>query len=114
VCVTQAGWTPLHIASEKGHGKAAKALLSHKADLARTIEGTDWTPLFLASDRAHEATVALLLKAGGDAKAKLGKFKLTEFAGRFASDTQQDRIRVLIDPTYQPPERDEKKARGSL
>jgi hypothetical protein len=28
--------------------------------------------------------------------------------------TTQDRIRVLIDPTYTPPERDEKKAKGTL
>jgi hypothetical protein len=31
----------------------------------------------------------VLLRAGADAQARLGGFKLTEFAGRFASDTQQ-------------------------
>ncbi|KAK7219150.1 hypothetical protein V2G26_007153 [Clonostachys chloroleuca] len=55
-------WTPLNMASSKGHAKVVKMLLDKGADFT-TQSNDDWTPLHVASDRGHVDVVELLLRA---------------------------------------------------
>lgn len=63
------GWTPLHVASAKGHPKMVIALIDNGAHInAQDHEGN--TPLHLASGGGHDKTVRALLSQGADASFK--------------------------------------------
>jgi ankyrin repeat protein/L-ascorbate metabolism protein UlaG (beta-lactamase superfamily) len=61
------GWSPLHIASAKGHGAMVTSLLEHEADI-HMEDGKGRTSLHLAAKYGHRDVSRLLKKAG----AKLG------------------------------------------
>jgi ankyrin repeat protein len=59
------GWTPLLLASLKGHEPVVRLLLSRGADAGAAL--TDGaTPLYAASQQGHEPVVRLLLDRGAD------------------------------------------------
>lgn len=59
------GWTPLHVASEKGHHGMVRVLVENGANLEqRDLEGL--TALHHASIAGREAAVKLLLDMGAD------------------------------------------------
>ena len=61
--------TPLHLASEEGHTKAARFLLEHDADVtAQTEHGS--TPLHLASKRGRLEVASMLIECGADLTAQ--------------------------------------------
>jgi hypothetical protein len=63
------GSTPLHLASQEGHVKAARFLVEHGADAAAQDRG-GWTPLHHASSHGHLDVARLLLEHGADAAAQ--------------------------------------------
>jgi len=62
-------WTPLHLASQNGHGKAAQALIKARAEVdARQRD--QWTPLHVAAQNGHTDVVAALIGAGAQIDAR--------------------------------------------
>jgi len=63
------GWTPLHVAADKGRGDFVELLLENKADVnAKALD--DWTPLHRAVLRWNKDVVELLLASKADVNAK--------------------------------------------
>jgi ankyrin repeat protein len=70
------GWTPLHLAAQKGFKEVAELLLAYKALINAKSKRGD-TPLHWAAGNGHKEIVTLLLanKAEVDAK-KLRELKV--------------------------------------
>jgi len=54
------GWTPLYIASEKGHIEVVSELLNHGANV-NTAAKVGWTTLYIAGQNGHIEVVRELL-----------------------------------------------------
>ena len=62
---TNWGWTPLHIASSKGHSKIVFLLVQNVARLEeRTKRGE--TPLYIAAKKGHLSIVKYFLERGAN------------------------------------------------
>ena len=68
-------WTPLHLASQGGHGGFARVLFEHgaKVDVGDKYK---WTPLHLASKGGHLDTSQMLIDLGADVNG-MNKYKST-------------------------------------
>lgn len=64
----QTQWTPLMIASSRGHVEAAHLLIEHGADINFVAKG--YTALYLAVREGCTGAVALLLERGADPSIK--------------------------------------------
>jgi len=62
-------YTPLHIASERGHFEVAQLLLQHNADVNSKAQD-DYTPLYIASHQGHLEVAQLLLQHNADVNSK--------------------------------------------
>jgi ankyrin repeat protein len=89
------GWTPLHLASERGHESIVRLLLDKGADVgARTTSGS--TALHWASCRGHASVVRLLLDKGADVGAReTGGSTPLHIASRRRGD--ESIVRMLLD-----------------
>lgn len=56
------GYTPLHLAAEKGHFDILQYLINHGANITACAD-EDLTPLFLAAQFGHTDCLRLILKA---------------------------------------------------
>ncbi|HKS26489.1 MAG TPA: ankyrin repeat domain-containing protein [Pyrinomonadaceae bacterium] len=86
-------WTPLMLATIKGHTEMVKALLENGADTnARNRKG--WTALMFAVSMSDADTTRILLSAGANinARDKEGKTALMQAAG----ENNRDSMRVLL------------------
>ena len=61
-----AGWIPLHVAAEKGHTEAIKALLGANADRNVKESFVGHTPLLRAAENDHPEAIKALLGANAD------------------------------------------------
>ncbi len=59
---TTDGWTPLHVACEKGHASVVRLLLERGADV-NARDGKGRTALVLAGQQGHKDVVRLLVEA---------------------------------------------------
>ncbi|KAM5185888.1 LOW QUALITY PROTEIN: ankyrin repeat and protein kinase domain-containing protein 1 [Callospermophilus lateralis] len=62
------GWTPLHLATYKGHLEIIHLLAENHADLG-ALGGMNWTPLHLAACYKEKVVVLALLQCGADPNA---------------------------------------------
>ena len=67
--ISQAGYTPLHVASHFGQMGMVKLLLANEA-CANAVTTVNYTPLHQAAQQGHSTIVAALLDAGADPNAQ--------------------------------------------
>ncbi|CAM9378758.1 unnamed protein product [Chrysoparadoxa australica] len=67
----EAQYTPLHVATYKGHAEAAQVLLYHGAEV-NAPNGKRCTALHVAAHEGHTEMIRLLIGAGADLEAKAG------------------------------------------
>lgn len=90
-CLDEYGWTPLHVASSKGH----VALITWMADVAKVklnvCDRDGWTELHCACMKGHLEVVKVLLAKGSkiDAKAEDGATPLYIASGKGHADVVQ-------------------------
>ena len=65
VAVTKHGWTPLHLAANKGHLSVVQILLKAGCDLDAQDDAED-TALYIAAALNHKKVVKILVEAGAD------------------------------------------------
>ncbi|KAJ8793251.1 hypothetical protein J1605_000246 [Eschrichtius robustus] len=65
VAVTKHGWTPLHLAANKGHLSVVQILLKAGCDLGAQDDAGD-TALYIAAALNHKKVVKILVEAGAD------------------------------------------------
>ncbi|KAG2004613.1 ankyrin repeat domain-containing protein 50, variant 3 [Coprinopsis cinerea AmutBmut pab1-1] len=103
------GWTPLILASERGHEGVVSAILQHPRVKVNATRKDGWTALMVASDSGHSGIVSRLLQAPG-----------VDFNARNTEDgstalmlaLQNNRCGVVIDRLLQVPELDVNAARN--
>jgi len=63
------GWTPLHLAADRGRLETAKALINAGANVNASAAHR-WTPLHLAVSRRYTELIKVLINAGADVNAR--------------------------------------------
>ena len=71
------GWSPLHVAAQKGHAAVCELLLKAGADIEYQHPETGFTALMVAAQLGQAAACELLLKKGADTEYQTPEFGAT-------------------------------------